>query len=128
MWPNAATLAVRPARSQALRRLPDPRHTKEEQRHSRRATDEEILEATRHWAKVEGIFAAPEGAACLVAYRKLRATGFFKPEDTVVLFNTGSGLKYLDVLDAWASRAHETGSQQRKRRSPDESAESIGPY
>jgi threonine synthase len=35
-----------------------------------------------------------------VAYRKLRATGFFKPNDTVVLFNTGSGLKYLDVLEA----------------------------
>jgi len=64
------------------------------------ATDAEMVEATRHWAKVEGIFAAPEGAACLVAYRKLRASGFFQPEDTVVLFNTGSGLKYLDVLDA----------------------------
>ena len=69
------------------------------------ATDEEILEATRHWAKVEGIFAAPEGAASLVAYRNLRANGFFKPEDTVVLFNTGSGLKYLDVLDANVARA-----------------------
>ena len=64
------------------------------------ATDEEILEATRHWAKVEGIFAAPEGAACLVAYRKLLASGFFKKDETVVLFNTGSGMKYLDVLDA----------------------------
>jgi threonine synthase len=69
------------------------------------AIDEEIVEATRHWAKVEGIFAAPEGAACLVAYRKLRAKGFFKAEDTVVLFNTGSGLKYLDVLDANVARA-----------------------
>jgi threonine synthase len=68
------------------------------------ATDQEILDAVRHWAKLEGIFAAPEGAASLVAYRKLRATGFFKPDDTVVLFNTGSGLKYLDVLDA--SSAH----------------------
>jgi len=64
------------------------------------ATDEEIVAATRDWAKNEGIFAAPEGAACLVAYRKLRASGFFKPKDTVVLFNTGTGLKYLDVLDA----------------------------
>ena len=68
------------------------------------ATDDEIVEATRHWAKTEGIFAAPEGAACLVAYRKLRATGLFKPEDIVVLFNTGSGLKYLDVLDANVAR------------------------
>jgi threonine synthase len=63
------------------------------------ASDAEILDATRHWAKVEGIFAAPEGAACLVAYRKLIASGFFTSDDTVVLFNTGSGLKYLDVLD-----------------------------
>jgi threonine synthase len=69
-----------------------------------RATDEEIVEATRHWARFEGIFAAPEGAACLVAYRQLRANGFFRPEDTVVLFNTGSGLKYLDVLDANVAR------------------------
>jgi len=68
------------------------------------ATDEQIVEATRHWAKFEGIFAAPEGAACLVAYRQLRANGFFRPEDTVVLFNTGSGLKYLDVLDANEAR------------------------
>ncbi len=68
------------------------------------ATDAEILEATRHWAKHEGIFAAPEGAACLVAYRKLRENGFFKPQDVVVLFNTGSGLKYLDVLDPTLAR------------------------
>lgn len=69
------------------------------------ATDEEIVAATRHWAAQEGIFAAPEGAACLVAYRKLLASGFFRPEDSVVLFNTGSGLKYLDVLDDSAARS-----------------------
>jgi threonine synthase len=63
------------------------------------ATDAEILAATRHLAQVEGIFAAPEGAASLVAYQKLLASNFFSEDDTVVLFNTGSGLKYLDVLD-----------------------------
>lgn len=68
------------------------------------ATDEEIVEATRHWAKHEGIFAAPEGAACLVAYRKLRTNGFFTADDTVVLFNTGNGLKYLGVLDSSGGR------------------------
>jgi threonine synthase len=99
MWPNAATLA-------AGLRVPKPYGDylildilKKSHGAAVSATDEEILEATRHWAKTEGIFAAPEGAASLVAYRKLRATGFFKPEDTVVLFNTGSALKYLDVLD-----------------------------
>jgi threonine synthase len=63
------------------------------------ATDVEILDATRHWAKIEGIFAAPEGAASLVAYQKLLASEFFTADDTVVLFNTGTGLKYLDALD-----------------------------
>src|SRR6267154_3659395 len=68
------------------------------------ATDAEILDATRHWAKIEGIFAAPEGAASLVAYQKLLASEFFTADDTVVLFNTGSGLKYLDVLDTKDAR------------------------
>ncbi|MGA8762254.1 MAG: threonine synthase [Candidatus Sulfotelmatobacter sp.] len=104
MWPNASTLA-------AGLRVPKPYGDylildilKKSQGTAIAVTDDEILDATRHWAKVEGIFAAPEGAASLAAYRKLRANGFFKPDDTVVLFNTGSGLKYLDVLDANVER------------------------
>jgi len=62
-------------------------------------SDDEIMDALRRWAKVEGVFAAPEGAAALAAYRKLRENGFFSADDTVVLFNTGSGLKYLDVIE-----------------------------
>jgi len=62
-------------------------------------TDEEIMDALHHWARVEGLFAAPEGAAALAAYRKLRSNGFFGPDDSVVLFNTGTGLKYLDVIE-----------------------------
>ena len=62
-------------------------------------SDEEIMDAVRHWARVEGIFAAPEGAAALAAYRRLRSSGFFGPDDSVVLFNTGSGLKYLEVIE-----------------------------
>jgi threonine synthase len=68
------------------------------------ATDEEILAATRHWASVEGVFAAPEGAASLVAYRKLRASGFLREEDKVVLFNTGSAYKYLDMIQSQEAR------------------------
>jgi threonine synthase len=64
------------------------------------ATDDEILAAVRKWASEEGVFAAPEGAACLVAYEKLIASGFLKPSDRVVLFNTGSGIKYVDVIAA----------------------------
>ena len=65
------------------------------------ATDTEIMQALRDWASQEGIFAAPEGAASLAAYRKLRATGFLKESDSVVLFNTGSGLKYIDVIASY---------------------------
>jgi threonine synthase len=62
-------------------------------------SDAEIKDAFRHWASTEGIFAAPEGAASLAAYRKLRSSGFLSEKDNVVLFNTGTGLKYLDVLN-----------------------------
>jgi Threonine synthase len=66
-------------------------------------TDAEIRDSVRHWARHEGIFAAPEGAASLAAYCKLLkpAEGklpFLSDKDKVVLFNTGTGLKYLDVL------------------------------
>ena len=71
-------------------------------------TDAEIMDALRHWARVEGVFAAPEGAASLAAYRKLRDNTFFGPDDTVVLFNTGSGLKYLDVIDSQKKSEYET--------------------
>jgi len=48
--------------------------------------------------KHEGVSAAPEGGAALVAIERLAADGSIKPRDTVVLFNTGGALKYLDVL------------------------------
>ena len=70
------------------------------------ATDDEILDAVRHWASVEGVFAAPEGAAALVAYQKLRASGFFHADDKVVLFNTGTAFKYLDMMEAKRRTVH----------------------
>lgn len=70
-------------------------------------SDAEIMDAFRTWASREGIFAAPEGAASLAAYRRLLATGFFKPEHKVVLFNTGSGLKYIDVIAGAQTQAPE---------------------
>jgi threonine synthase len=75
-------------------------------------SDEEIMAALRNWALVEGVFAAPEGAASLVAYLKLRERGFFGPDDSVVLFNTGSGLKYLDVIGAHSTPAAPPASRQ----------------
>src|ERR1700681_4511145 len=65
-------------------------------------TDEELIEGAKEMARSEGIFAAPEGGACVPALRKLLARGDVKPEERVVLFNTGSGIKYLDAFDAEA--------------------------
>lgn len=67
-------------------------------------TDDEMIDACFEWASEEGVFAAPEGAASLFAYRKLRANGFLKESDTVVLFNTGSGYKYIDVIAAYMGK------------------------
>jgi threonine synthase len=67
-------------------------------------TDDEIMAALLDWSQQEGIFAAPEGAAALAAYRKLRKQGFFKRGESVVLFNTGSGLKYIDVVAEYLQR------------------------
>ncbi len=60
-------------------------------------SDEQILSSLQDWAKHEGVFLCPEGAAATAAYTLLLGTGSLKPEDRVVLFNTGSGLKYTDV-------------------------------
>jgi len=58
-------------------------------------TDEEISAAQLELARSEGVFAAPEGAATVAALRHLAQQGWVQPGERVVLFNTGSGLKYL---------------------------------
>lgn len=60
--------------------------------------DEELLAAVREMAEREGILACPEGAATLPGLRKLLASGFLRREESIVLCNTGTGLKYLDVV------------------------------
>ena len=62
-------------------------------------SDTDIQAAQRNLCRMEGIFPAPEGAATLVALEKLLGQNWIHPEERIVLFNTGSGLKYLDQLD-----------------------------
>ena len=59
-------------------------------------SDDELIEATKEIGSAEGIFCAPEGAACLPALKQLLAEGSVKPDESVVLFNTGSGVKYVE--------------------------------
>ena len=60
--------------------------------------DEELIDAIRLCGNLEGIFLCPEGAACLPALRRLVEQGWISAGERVVMFNTASGLKYLDVL------------------------------
>jgi threonine synthase len=93
-FPNAATMA-------SGLRVPGPlgdllilRMLKQTKGTALTITDDEMLQAGRELASQEGIFAAPEGAATVSAARKLASSGWIKPDETVVLFNTGTGYKY----------------------------------
>lgn len=63
-------------------------------------TDEELIAATREIGAAEGVFCAPEGAACLPALRQLIQQDLVNKNDRVVLFNTGAGVKYLESFDS----------------------------
>ncbi|HXQ82145.1 MAG TPA: threonine synthase [Opitutaceae bacterium] len=61
-------------------------------------TDGEMLAAIREIGAAEGLFACPEGGACYVALKHLLAAGRIAPDESVVLFNTGAGVKYLECF------------------------------
>jgi threonine synthase len=63
-------------------------------------SDDAIFASLKDWASHEGLLLSPEGAAATAAYDYLLDTGFLTPSDRVVLFNTGSGNKYTDVIGA----------------------------
>ena len=75
-------------------------------------TDEELLDASLQLGAAEGIFAAPEGGACVAALRKLLDNGFLQRHEQIVLFNTGAGLKYLEAFSTRFPRL--TSSEQDK--------------
>ena len=97
-WENAATIA-------AGLRVPGPvadylilRCLRESGGAALTVTDDEALAAVPEMAAAEGVFPCPEGAATLAALHKLLASGDVARSERIVLLNTGSGLKYLDVL------------------------------
>src|SRR5438552_6838450 len=62
--------------------------------------DYEMLRTAAEVASSEGLFVAPEGAACFAALRSLLSSGKISPDESLVIFNTGSGIKYLDCYDS----------------------------
>jgi threonine synthase len=73
-------------------------------------TDDQIFASIQDWGANEGILLSPEGAAATAAYDRLIENGFLKSSDRVVIFNTGTGNKYTDVLSTM-QRAHRATSE-----------------
>jgi threonine synthase len=68
-------------------------------------SDQEIIDGGLLLAEQEGLFAAPETGACVAALRSLLARSFVKPGEKVVIFSTGSGLKYLEAYSTRFTRS-----------------------
>jgi len=98
MWPDAHTLAAGLRVPKAYADFIVLDILRESKGTAIAVSDDEIMEAFKELVAEEGIFAAPEGAAALVAYKKLVESSFLLKEDRVVLFNTGSGYKYIDTI------------------------------
>ncbi len=62
-------------------------------------SDEDLVAAVKEIGKLEGIFTAPEGAACLPALREMIEQNLVSENETVVIFNTGAGVKYLECFE-----------------------------
>jgi threonine synthase len=100
MWPNARTIADGLRVPKALGDFLVLRALRESGGVAIAVSDADMILGMRELGAKEGISAAPEGGAALHALKVLLADGRVKPTDTVVVFNTGGALKYLDVLQS----------------------------
>jgi threonine synthase len=68
-------------------------------------SEQEIVQGAKEAAACEGLFMCPEGGACVAAARKLKISGHLSPDDSVVLFDTGTGYKYVENMEPlWGER------------------------
>ena len=98
-WENAATLAAGLRVPSAVGDALMLRALRESNGTAVAVSEEEIIRGVEDLAQSEGIFASPEGGAALAGLRQLVERGWVGRQERVVLFNTGSALKYIDVLD-----------------------------
>ncbi len=99
-WQNACTIASGLRVPQAVGDFLMLRALRESHGTALAVGDEAMLAEISRVGRAEGIFFCPEGAACVASLRRLAQSGWIKPADEVVIFNTASGLKYLDALQA----------------------------
>ena len=97
-WQNAKTIASGLRVPQAIGDFLMLQALRESGGTALSVSDDEMLAEIPRVGKAEGIFFCPEGAACVVALRRLVENSWIKPADEVVIFNTASGVKYLDVI------------------------------
>jgi threonine synthase len=97
-WTNASTIASGLRVPKSFADLIILQDLRESHGTAVAVSDEEILDSQHQLGRSEGIFAAPEGAATLAALKKLVHRKWIDRDERVVLFNTGSGLKYIDQM------------------------------
>jgi threonine synthase len=98
MWEGATTLAHGLRVPKALGDFLMLRALRESHGSAVAVSEQEIIQGVKEASSSEGLFVAPEGGACVAALRKLKASGHLSADDTVVLFNTGTGFKYVDNM------------------------------
>jgi len=97
-WPDARTVAFGINVASALGDFLILRAIRESGGTALSVSDESMVDGMLAIGRHAGVSAAPEGGAALIAIERLVADGSIKPHESVVLFNTGGALKYLDVL------------------------------
>jgi threonine synthase len=98
-WQNAQTVASGLRVPQAVADFLILQAIRESRGTALSVTDDDMLAEIARLGKAEGIFFCPEGAACVAALRRLVENQWIKPADETLIFNTASGLKYLDVIE-----------------------------
>jgi len=109
LWPNAHTMAAGLRVPKAFADFLILQAVYESEGTAVAVSDADMAEAQQVLAATEGIFACPEGAATVAALRILCQQQWVLPNERVVLFNTGSGLKYADLLHATPPYWDESG-------------------
>jgi len=103
-WQNPATLASGLRVPSAVGDFLMLRALRESDGAALAVEDSAMLAGVREIAEMEGIVTSPEGGAALAALKRLLSEGFVSGSETVVLFLTGSGYKYLEVLETVVNR------------------------
>ena len=101
-WPAAQTLAHGLRVPKALGDFLILRAVRESGGGAAAISEADIVQGVKDAARFEGFFMAPEGGACVAAARALARAGELRPDDSVVLFSTGTGFKYVELMaPAW---------------------------